>query len=124
MKNYQLPEAIERLSAETIRLEEESRAWQDEVKHFQEITMRCELETEALRDEMQTSQLTDEEPDNGTQNRLAQLMHFFDCHPKFGVLVFQDDTHFHTAVHSVRRSGSQIQSKLHIRLKEVPSDQF
>ena len=67
------PEAIERWSAETINLEEEAKAWEKEVKRLKEINMRYDQEIERLEDEIQSSQLTDDEPDNITQHRKLHI---------------------------------------------------
>ena len=67
------PEAIERWSAETINLEEEAKAWEKEVKRLKEINMRYDQEIERLGVEIQSSQLTDDEPDNITQHRKLHI---------------------------------------------------
>ncbi len=124
MKDYQLPEAVERRSAETLNLEEEEKAWQEEVKRFRERNMRYEQEAEKLGDEMQTSQLTDEEPDEVVQDRLRQLNRLVDGYPKLAVLLFQDEALFQHAIQNVKRSGNQLLSKLHSLLTEVNQIRF
>ena len=52
MEDFQLPEAIERRPAETIRLEHEERAWQKEVKRFKKRNTLYEQEMESLGTEM------------------------------------------------------------------------
>ena len=68
------PEAIERRSAETVNLgEEEAKAWKKELKRLKEINMRYDQEIERLRDEIQSSPLTDDEPDTMTQHRKLHI---------------------------------------------------
>ena len=53
--DLELPEAVERRSAETISLEEEARAWQKEIKRLKEQNIRYEQEIERPKKEMQLS---------------------------------------------------------------------
>ncbi len=113
MEDFELPEAIERRSAETINLEEEAKAWQQEIKHLKERNMRYEQELEKLGDDIRSSQMTDDEPDDITQQRLRHLTRLIEGYPKLATLLFQDEAHFQPAIQNMKRSGNQLLSKLH-----------
>ena len=54
--DFQLPEAIERRLAETLKLEEEQRIWQNEIERLKESNMILEQQIEQLENDMQSSQ--------------------------------------------------------------------
>ena len=119
MEDFQLPEAIERRSAEAISLEEEAREWQKETKRLKQNNMLLEQQMEKLGDDMQSSQLTDNEPDDITQDRLQRLTRLIEGYPKLAALLFQDEAIFKPAIDNMKRSGNQLLSKLHNFHKEA-----
>ena len=110
---------MERLSAETIGLEEEARTWQKEIKRLKDLNMRYEQEIERLGQELQSSQLTDEEPDDITIDRLQRLRGLIENYPKLATLLFEDKEIFQPAIQSMKTSGNQLLSKLHNLYEEV-----
>ena len=62
--DIQLPEAIERRSAETLKLEEEQRERMKEIKRVQESNLLFEEHIEQLEENMKSSQLSDNDPDD------------------------------------------------------------
>ena len=119
VEDFQLPEAIERRSAEAISLEEEAREWQKEIKRLKQNNMLLEWYMEKLGDDIQSSQLTDNEPDDITQDRLQRLTRPIEGYPKLAALLFQDEAIFKPAIDNMKRSGSQLLSKLHNFHKEA-----
>ena len=81
--------------------------------------MRYGEETERLGEEMQSSQLTDEEPDDITQDRLQQLRRLIEDYPKLAALLFEDQANFQPTIQSMKDSGNQLLYKLHNLDEEV-----
>ena len=98
----ELPEAVERRSAETLRLEEEKRGWQKEIKLLKEQSMRYEQEILRMEKEVQLFQLLNEEPEEIMLQRLKQLKRLIEDHPKLPALLFEDKAIFQPAIHSMR----------------------
>ena len=119
IRDLDLPEAVEGRSAEMISLEEEARAWQKEIKQLKEQNVRYEQEIERIGKEMQSSQLSDEEPEEIILDRLQQLKRLIENHPKLAALLFEDKAIFEPAIQSMKTSGNQLLSKLHSVHEEV-----
>lgn len=113
VSDFELPEAIERQSAETSKLEEEQRQWQREMKRLKETNMLIEQQMQSLEHDMQSSQLSDNQLDDITEEHLQKLMHLLEGHPNLAVLLFKDESHFQPAIQSIKNSGNQLLSKLH-----------
>ena len=116
MEDFIWAEAIERRSAETVNLEEQAKAWDKEVKRFKEINMRYDQEIERFGDEIQSSLITDDEPDNITHHRLKRLV---EGYPKLATLLFQDDANVQPAIQNIKQSGNELVSKLRNLQEEV-----
>ena len=74
---------------------------------------------EKLGDDIQSSQLTDNEPDDITQDRLQRLTRLIEGYPELAALLFQDEAIFKPAIDDMKRSGNQLLSKLHNFHKEA-----
>ena len=113
MEDFQLPEAIERRSAEAISLEEEAKERQKERKRLEQNNMLLEQRVGKLGGDMQSSQLTGNGPGDITQGRLRRLRRLIEGYPKLAALLFQDEAIFKPAIDNMKRSGNQLLSKLH-----------
>ena len=121
IKDYQLPEAIERMSAETIEIAEQRKAFSAEVEAFNEEGIALALETDIITMELQSTQLLNEEPEQSTKDQLALIKGFFEADSKLAALVFEDKPLFEDAIRDIRARGNQLLNKIHYVLGDVHS---
>ncbi|KAK0510515.1 hypothetical protein JMJ35_006947 [Cladonia borealis] len=116
--DFQLPEAIERRSAETLKLEEEQREWQKEIRRVKESGLVFDQMIEQLEENMKSSQLSDDDPDEIAQKQLQTLKRVLESNPKVAMLLFKDETLFQSAYQGMKQSGKELFSKLHYLFEE------
>ena len=71
VRDYQLPEAIERMAAETIEFQKQQKAFKDDLEVLKAEAMELEEESLLLTTEMQNTQITNVESELFTKERLA-----------------------------------------------------
>ena len=121
IKDRQLPEAIANMSAETIEFEEQQKAFSVELETLNEEGMELEEERDLLAMELQSSQLTNEEPEQFTRDRLAWIKRLFEADSKLAALVFEDQPLFQESIRDIRAQGNQLLAKMHYILEDVHS---
>ena len=121
IEDYQLPEAVERMSAETIEIAEQRKRFAAEVEAFDEQSKRVEAETESITADLQEHQLTNEELEQARRDQLDFIKSLFGIDSKLAVLVFEDKGLFEDAIRNMRAHGNQFQTKLNHVLDDVYS---
>ena len=119
--DYQLPEAIVRLSAETMEFREQWKAFTVEVEALKEEILELETQRQILTKELQDTQITNEEPEQLTKDRLAAIKSLFETDSKLAALVFEDQPLFQDTIRDIKDRGDQIQNKMHHLLEDVQS---
>ena len=117
--DFQLPEAIERRSAETLKLEEEQREWMKEIKRVKESGLLFKQRIEQLEENIKSSQLSDNYPDDIAQEQLQKSTRVLESNPKVAVLLFRDEAYFQPTIQGMKQSGNELLSKLHYLFEEA-----
>ena len=121
IEDYQLPEAVERMSVETIELAEQRKRFAAEVKAFDEQSRIVESETESIRADLHEHQLTSEELEQARKDQLDFIKGLFEIDSKLAALVFEDKGLFEHAIKNLRDHATQYQTKLNKVLDEIHS---
>ena len=121
IEDYQLPDAIDRMATETIELREQRKAFKADLEVFTEEAKELEEESHLLEMELQSTQITNEEPEEFTKERLAVIKRLFEADSRLTALVFQDRSLFDDAIRDIRAHGNQYVTKLHYLMEEVQS---
>ena len=121
IEDFQLPDAIDRMATETIELREQRKAFKADLEVFTEEAKELEEESHLLEMELQSTQITNEEPEEFTKERLAVIKRLFDADSRLTALVFQDRSLFDDAIQDIKAQGNQYVNKLHYLMEEVQS---
>ena len=119
--DYQLPEAIVRLSAEAVEFREQWKAFTVEVESLKEELLELETQRQVLTKELHDTQITNEEPEQLTKDRLAAIKSLFEADSKLAALVFEDEPLFQDTIRDIKDRGDQIKNKMLHLLEDVQS---
>ena len=121
IEDFQLPDAIDRMATETIELREQRKAFKADLEVLTEEAKELEEETLLLEMELQSTQITNEVPEEFTKERLAVIKRLFEADSRLTALVFQDQSLFEHAIRDIRAQGNQYLTKLKSLMEEVQS---
>ena len=102
INDYQLPQAIEKMSAETMEFDEQRKALLADLETLNEEGIELEVEMHLITMELQSTQLTNEEPEQFTKDRLTLIKSLFEADTKLAALVFEDQPLFQDAIRDVK----------------------
>ena len=119
--DFQLPESMERLAMESLKFEEQIKAFRDDLEVLDEEALELENARQLLLGDIQSTQLIEEELEEFTKEQLAEIKRVFDADPKLTALVFQDQSLFDTALTDIRDEGNELVIRIHSLSEKVRS---